>query len=65
VIKLVSDLQQVSGFLWALVSSANKTNRHNITEKLLKVVLNTLTPPLVYMYYKEGFFLTHDHDGPC
>ena len=38
VIKLVSDLQQVSG---TLVSSTNKTDRHNITEILLKVALNT------------------------
>ena len=26
------------------VSSTNKTDRHDITEKLLKVVLNTITP---------------------
>jgi hypothetical protein len=35
VIKFVSDLQQVCGFL---VSSTNKTDRHDITEILLKVV---------------------------
>jgi len=35
VIKFVSDLRQVS--------SINKTNRHDITEILLKVVLNIIT----------------------
>ena len=39
VIKFVGDLRQVSGFP---VSSTNKTDRHNITEILLKVVLNTI-----------------------
>jgi hypothetical protein len=29
-----------------LVSSTNKTDRHNITEILLKVALNTITPIL-------------------
>ena len=41
VIKFVSDLRQVGGFLG--VSSTNKTDRHDITEILLKVELNTLT----------------------
>jgi hypothetical protein len=42
VIKLFSDLQQVGGFLLALgVSSTNKTDRHDITEILLKAALNT------------------------
>jgi hypothetical protein len=45
VIKFVSNLRQVRGFLWrALVSSTNKTDRHNITEMLLKVALNTINP---------------------
>ena len=44
VIKFVSDLRQVCCFLRVLpVSSTNKTDRHDITEILLKVVLNTLT----------------------
>ena len=30
----------------SLVSSTNKTNCHDITEILLKVALNTTTPPL-------------------
>ena len=43
VIKFVSDLRQVSGFLWVLrVSSTNKTDHHDITEILLKVALNTV-----------------------
>ena len=37
VIKFVSDLRQVGGFLWVLVSSANKTDWHDRTETLLKV----------------------------
>jgi hypothetical protein len=41
VIKFVSDLQQVGGFLW--VSSTNETDRHDITGILLKVALNTIT----------------------
>ena len=42
VIKFVSDLQQVSGFLRALRFPRNKTDRHDITEILLKVALNTI-----------------------
>ena len=42
VIKFVIDLRQVGGFLRVLpVSSTNKTDRHDITEILLKVMLNT------------------------
>ena len=37
-------MRQVGGFLQALpISSTNKTNRHDITEILLKVALNTIT----------------------
>jgi hypothetical protein len=46
VIKFVSDLRQVGGFLKVLttqVSSTNKTDHHNITEILLKVAINTIT----------------------
>ena len=44
-IKFVSDLRQVGGFLQVLaVSSTNKTDRHDISEILLTVVLNTITP---------------------
>jgi hypothetical protein len=41
VIRFVSDLRQVGGFLW--FSSTNKTDSHDITEILLKVVLNTIS----------------------
>ena len=43
VIKFVSDLQQVDGFLRYSVSSTNKTDSHDIAEILLKVALNTIT----------------------
>ena len=42
-IKFVSDLRQVGGFLRVLkISSTNKTDRHDITEIFLKVALNTI-----------------------
>jgi hypothetical protein len=41
-IEFVSDLWQIGDFLSTLVSSTNKTDRHNITEMLLKVMLNTI-----------------------
>jgi hypothetical protein len=45
VIKFVSDLRQVSGFLRVLlVSSINKTDCHDITEILLKVAFKTIKP---------------------
>ena len=41
---VVSDLRQVGGFFPCIpVSSTNKTDRHDITEILLKVALNTIT----------------------
>ena len=47
VITFVSDLWQVGGFLRITpVSSINKTIRHDITDILLKVELNTLTVTL-------------------
>jgi hypothetical protein len=43
VIKFVSDLWQVGGFSpGPPLSSTNKTDHHDITEILLKVVLNTI-----------------------
>jgi hypothetical protein len=43
-IKFVSDLRQVGGFsMGPPVSSTNKTYHHDITEILLKVVVNTIT----------------------
>ena len=48
VVKFVSDLRQVSCFFpGTLVSSTNKADRHNITEILLKVTLNTTTLILI------------------
>ena len=46
VIKFVSDLQQTGRWFspGTLVSSTNKTYPHDITEILLKVTLNTITP---------------------
>jgi hypothetical protein len=45
VIKFVSVLRQVGGFLrHTLVSSTNKTESHDITGILLKVALNTIIP---------------------
>jgi hypothetical protein len=42
VINFVSDLRQVGGFPGSPVSSTNKTDRHKITEILLKVKLITM-----------------------
>ena len=43
VITFVSDLRQVGDFLWVhKVSSTNKTDRHDVTELLLKGALNTI-----------------------
>jgi hypothetical protein len=54
VIKFVSDLQQVGGFLRGPpVSSTNKTDRHDITEILLKVALNTIKQT----HNEESFFI--------
>jgi hypothetical protein len=41
VVKIISDLRQVGGFL----PSTNKTDSHDITEILLKVALNTIYQP--------------------
>jgi hypothetical protein len=50
-IKFVSDLRQSVIFSGTPVSSTNKTDRNDITEILLKVVLNTkiLTPLLLLL----------------
>ena len=52
IIKFVSDLWQVGGFPpGILVSFTNKTDRHDIAEILLKVVLNSITlTPDWYIY---------------
>jgi hypothetical protein len=47
-VRFVSDLWQVGGFLQVLlVSSTNKTDRHDITEILLKVALPSPSSPFV------------------
>jgi hypothetical protein len=43
VIKFISDLRQVDDFCGTPISSTNKTDRYNITELLLKVVLNIIS----------------------
>jgi hypothetical protein len=43
IIKFVSDLRRSLVFSGTAVSSTNKTDRHNITEILLKVALKTIT----------------------
>ena len=51
VIKFVSDLRQVSGFTPDTpVSSTNKSYLHDITEILLKVVLNTINLNLFLIF---------------
>jgi hypothetical protein len=47
----VSDLRQVGGSPGNPVSSTNKTARHDITEILLKVALNTITLTLEYVSF--------------
>ena len=43
--KFVSDLQQAGGFFSGIpVSSTNKTDRYDITEILLNVALNIISP---------------------
>ena len=50
VIKFVSDLQQAEGFTPGTpVSSTNKTDRQDIAEILLKVALNTIDQPIIFI----------------
>jgi hypothetical protein len=51
VVKFISDLGQF-GRLFSqgtLVSSTNKTDRHDITEILLKVAINTINQAVIYI----------------
>jgi hypothetical protein len=58
VIKFVSDLRQVDGFLRGPpVSSTNETDRHDITEILLKVALNTIKQTNKYTYIMIYFYM--------
>ena len=43
-----------------LVASTNKTDRHNITRKLLKVALNTITPNPFNNYFEISCFTSKD-----
>jgi hypothetical protein len=59
--KFVSDLRQVIDFLrllWfspvTLVSSTNKTDRHDIGEILLKVALNTINQPTNQPFHAQS-----------
>jgi hypothetical protein len=58
-IKFGSDLQQLGSFL--RVPSINKTDRHDITEILLKAALNTITllPHLISIKELIWTFLYH------
>ena len=60
VIKFVSDLRQVGGFFpGTLVSSPTKTDRHGVTEILLKVALNIIILSiLLYPIYRLDFKLS-------
>jgi hypothetical protein len=52
VIKFVSDLRQLGGFSpGTRVSSTNITDRHDITEILLKVALNTINQTKQYYVF--------------
>ena len=62
VIKIVSDLWHVGGFFfWGTsVSSTNKTDRHDITEILLKVALSTINRPTrlwLPIWYLQTFLI--------
>ena len=64
VIKFISDLRQVGGFLQVLFSSTNKSDRHDIIGILLKVVLNTITLNLNVLYsqtYLKGHLYITKH----
>jgi hypothetical protein len=58
--ELYSDVWQVGGFsLDTPVSSTNKTDRHHITEILLKMALNTITlTPLWVLWFPPPIKLT-------
>jgi hypothetical protein len=55
VIKFVSDLRQVRGFLWVLWFPPPIKNSHDIAKILLKVALRTITPTLTHnkLIHKE------------
>ena len=51
-VKIVSDLREVGGFPDTLVSCTNKIDRHDITEILWNVVLNSMT---LYPYSNPSY----------
>ena len=58
VIKIVNDLWQVSGFYQVTsVASTNKTDCHDITEILLKVLVNTTAPDPLVIFFCFNLFL--------
>ena len=62
--KACSDLRQVDGFLgvfsgFSPVSPTNKTDRHDITEIILKVVLNTINLNLIHAKLDFCFDFLH------
>ena len=64
VIKFVSDLRQVGEFsLSTPVSPTNKTDRHDITEILLKVALNTIS--LKLMQKELAYYFSHIWENWC
>jgi hypothetical protein len=59
VIKFVSDVRQVGFFFTGTpVSSTNKTDRHDITEILLKVALSTIIITLTLIIFDINFIKT-------
>jgi len=64
VIKFISDLRQVGGFFWVLCFSfTKKTDRHDITEILLKVTLITINQPtsILNTFHALSVWPTTDH----
>jgi hypothetical protein len=56
VIKFVSDLWQVNSFLWVLrFPPPIKTDRHDITEILLKVALSSINQTINYVFHCNNF----------
>ena len=63
--KLVNDLRQVCGFLRVvitLISSTNETERHDITEILLKVAPNTIKQAQLCYFSANHDILIQNHD---
>jgi hypothetical protein len=48
----------VAGLWFSLISSINETDRHDITELLLKVALNTITQPTHPILSKQNYLVT-------